>query len=64
MFTDLVDVAADVTLTTPGRLTFRRENGLSYNALGPFQFLVEVMLLSLSTMLCMYMVGVPLMEPT
>ena len=44
-------------ITTLGRLTFRRENGLSYNALGPFRLLVELMLLSLSMMLCMSMVG-------
>ncbi|KAI0276351.1 hypothetical protein BGY98DRAFT_705678 [Russula aff. rugulosa BPL654] len=40
-------------------LTFRRENGQSYNALGPFRLPVTVMLLSLSMMLCMSWVGSP-----
>jgi hypothetical protein len=47
----------NVTITTLGRLTFRRENGLSYNALGPFRLPVEDMLLSSSMILCMSLVG-------
>jgi len=50
-------MAVNITLTTLGRLTFRRENGLSYNALGPFRLPVEVTLLSLSMTLCMSLVG-------
>jgi hypothetical protein len=50
---------ATITITTLGRLTFRHENGLSYNALGPFRLPVQVMLLSLSIMLCMSLVGTP-----
>ncbi|KAN0113980.1 hypothetical protein V8E52_007129 [Russula decolorans] len=46
-----------ITTLASGRLTFRRENGLSYNALGPFRLPVEIMLLSLSMMLCMSLVG-------
>ena len=56
-------VAAHMSLTTLGRLIFRREYGLSYSALGPFRPLVRVMLLSSLVMLCMFMVGVPLVEP-
>jgi hypothetical protein len=57
----LVVVTTNMSLTTLGRLTFRHENGLSFNALGPFCTPVEVMLLSSSMMLCMSLVG---MEPT
>ena len=66
MFVDLVVVATHMTLTTLGRLTFRHENGLSYNALGPGPFHppVQVMLLSSSMMLCMSLVGLPPIEPT
>jgi hypothetical protein len=42
---------------TLGRLIFRRENGLSYNALGPFRLPVAVILLPLLMMLCMSLVG-------
>ena len=57
LFIDLVVVTANIILTTLGRLTFRRENGLSYNVLGPFRLPVPVMLQSLSTMSCMSLVG-------
>jgi hypothetical protein len=50
-------MATDITTMTPGRLTFRHENGLSYNALDPFRLPVAVMLLSSSMMLCMSLVG-------
>jgi hypothetical protein len=46
-----------VAITTLGHSTFRHENGLSYNALGPFRLPVPVMLLSSSTMLCMSLAG-------
>jgi hypothetical protein len=52
-------MATNITITTLGHLTFRRENGPSYNALGPFHLPVKVMLLSLSMILCMYLVGSP-----
>jgi hypothetical protein len=52
-------MATDICITTLGRLTFRRENGLSCNALGPFRLPVSVTLLSLSMMLCMSLVGPP-----
>jgi hypothetical protein len=39
-------MAMDIPVTTLGRSTFRHENGLSYNALGPFRLPVLVMLLS------------------
>ena len=55
-------MAANITITTPGHLTFRRENGLSFNALGPFRLPVPVMLLSSSMMLCMPLVGIPRTE--
>src|SRR6267154_4927438 len=42
---------------TLGHLTFGRKNGLSYNALGRFRLPVHFMLLSLSMMLCMFLVG-------
>ena len=42
---------------TLGRSTFRPENGLSYNALGPFRLPVLVMLLSSLMMSCMSLVG-------
>ena len=45
-FVDSVVLPAEMTITTLGRLTFRRENGLSYNALGPFRLPVPIMLLS------------------
>jgi hypothetical protein len=51
------DSDADITITTLGRSIFRHENGLSYNALGPFRLPVTVTLLSLSMMLCMSMAG-------
>ena len=54
---DSVVLPTNFTVTTLGHLTFRRENGLSYNALVPFRLPVEVMLLSLSTMLCMSSMG-------
>jgi hypothetical protein len=57
LFVDSVVMATNITITTLGRSTFRRENGLSYNALGPFRLPVEVMLQSLSMMLCMSLVG-------
>ncbi len=63
-FVDLVVVPAHKSLMTLGRLTFRHEYGISYNALGPFHPPVQLMLLSLSMVLRMYMVGVPLVEPT
>jgi hypothetical protein len=50
-------MATNVTIMTLGRSIFRRENGLSYNALGPFRLPVEVMLLSSSMMLCMSLGG-------
>jgi hypothetical protein len=56
-------MAADVTLTTLGRLIFQRENGLSYNVLGPFRPPVQSMLLSSSMMLCTSLVELPTMEP-
>ncbi len=56
-------MATHITLTTLGRLTFRYENGLSYNAQGPFRLPVHIMLLSSSMMLCMYLVGLPTLEP-
>ena len=62
MFVDLVVVSAHVSLMTLGRLTFRHENGLSYNAPGPFYLPLKVMLLSSSIISCMYMVGAPLVE--
>jgi hypothetical protein len=48
-----------ISIMTLGRLIFRRENGLSYNALGPFRLPVAVMLLSSLMMLCMSLVGTP-----
>ena len=54
---DSVVLHMNFTVTTLGHLTFQRKNGLSYNALVPFRLPVEVMLLSLSTMLCMSLVG-------
>ena len=56
-FVDSVVQAINVSITTLGRLTFRRENGPSYNALGLFRLPVSVTLLSLSKMLCMSSVG-------
>ena len=50
-------------LTTLGRLMFQHENGLSYNALGPFHPLAQVMPLSSLVMLCMSLVGGPPIEP-
>jgi hypothetical protein len=50
-------VIVNITITTLGRSIFRRESGLSYNALGPFHLPVEAMLLSSSMMLCMSLVG-------
>jgi hypothetical protein len=64
MFLDLVVVAAHVTLTTLGRLTFRHESGLSYIVLGPFHPPVQSQLLFSSMMLCMSLVGLPAMEPS
>jgi hypothetical protein len=58
-FVDLVGM----TLTILGRLTFRHENGLSYNALDPFHPPVQAMMLSSLIMLCMSLVGLPPMEP-
>ena len=56
-------MATHVTyLTTLGRLMFRHENGLSYNALDPFHPLDQVTLLSSLVMLCMSLVGLPPME--
>ena len=55
----MVLTAIITTITTLGCLTFRRENGLSSNALGPFRLPVPVMLPCLSTMLCMSLVGAP-----
>ena len=46
----------DITITILGRSTFRHENGLSYNALGPFRLLVPVMQLSSSMILCISLV--------
>ena len=57
-------VITHIGITTLGRLTFRHENGLSYNALGPFHLLVQAMGLSLLMMLCMSLVGVLSMELT
>ena len=62
-FVDLVVMTVDISLTTLGRLTFLRENGPSYNALGPFRPPVKHMLLSSSIMLCMSLVGVTPMKP-
>jgi hypothetical protein len=39
-----------MALTILGRLTFQLENGLSYNALGPFHPPAQVMLLPSSMM--------------
>ena len=64
VFVDLVVVTTRMSLTTLGRLTFQLENGLSYNALGPFHPPVQVMLLSSLVMLCMSLVGVRRMEST
>jgi hypothetical protein len=50
-------VANNISIMTLGRLRFRRENGLNYNALGPFHLPVSLMLLSLSMMLCTSLVG-------
>jgi hypothetical protein len=63
-FVDLVGVRTNTSLTILGRLTFRHENGLSYNVLGPFHHPVQVMPLFSSMILCMYMVGIPLVEPS
>jgi hypothetical protein len=49
----------NITIMTLGRSTFRPENGQSYNALDPLPLLVDIMLLSLSMMLCMSLVGSP-----
>ena len=62
-FVDLV-VLAYFSIMTLGRLTSRHKNGLSCNALGPFHPPVQVMWLFSSMILCMYMVGIPLVEPT
>jgi hypothetical protein len=59
-----VVIRAHKSLTTLGRLTFPHENGLSYNALGPFHPPLNVMLLSSSIMSCMYMAGEPLAKPS
>ena len=60
IFVDSVVGATILTIiTTLGRLTFRREIGQSYNALGPFRLPVQVTLLSLAMMLCMSLVGTP-----
>ena len=57
-------MAGQVTsLTTLGHLMFLHENGLSYNALGPFHPLAQVMPLSSLVMLCMSLVGLPPIEP-
>ena len=56
-FVDSVVMATDVTITTLGHLIFRHENGLSYNVLGPFLLVAQVMLLSSSMVLCMSLVG-------
>ena len=64
VFVDLVVVIAEMSSTTHGPLTLLHENGLSYNALGPFHPPVQVMLLSSSAMLCMSLVVMPLMGPT
>src|SRR6266446_7263244 len=61
---DLVVVTTHVGITTHGHLTFRHENGLSYNARGPFRLPVQVMLLSSSMMLYMSSVGMPSVKPT
>ena len=61
-FVDLVGVRTNTFLTILGRLTFRHENGLSYNVLGPFHHPVQVMPLFSSMILCMYMVGIPLVK--
>ena len=58
-FVDSVVQATNITITTPGRWTFRHENGLSYNALGPFLLPVQDMLQSLSMMSFMSLVGSP-----
>ena len=52
-------MATNIAIMTLGYLTFRRETGQSYNALGSFRLPVPVMLLSLSMMLCMSSVGSP-----
>ena len=63
-FEDLVVVATThMTIMTLGRFTFRHENGLSYNALGPFHPPVQVMLQLSSMMLCMYLVGISTIKP-
>ena len=51
------------SLTTLGRLIFLHENGLSYNALGPFHPLAQLMPLSSLVMLCMSSVGFPTIKP-
>jgi hypothetical protein len=58
----MVVMTANMNLATLGHLTFRHENGLRYNAMGPFRTPVNVMLLSSSAMLFMYLVGIPAME--
>jgi hypothetical protein len=63
VFVDLVVVTTRMSLTTLGRLTHQHENGLSYNAPGPFHPPAQVTLPSSSMMLCMYLVGMPWMEP-
>ena len=62
-FVDLVVVTNQIALTTLGRLTFRHENGLNYNALGPFRPPVELMLLSSSIVLCTFLVGLTPVVP-
>ena len=61
-FVDLVVMAAHTTLTTLGRLTFRQENGLSYNVPGPFHPPALVMLPLSSMMIYVRLVGLPPME--
>ena len=62
VFVDSVVQATDRTITTLGHSTFRRENGRSCNAQGPFRLPVQVMPLSLSMVLCMSLVGSPRMK--
>jgi hypothetical protein len=50
-------MATNITITTLGRLTFRGENGLRYNVLGPSRLPARVMLLSSLMVLCMSLVG-------
>ena len=57
LFVASVVKATNSTITTLGRLTLRRENGLSYNVLGLYRHPVKVTPLSSLMVLCMSLVG-------